>query len=247
MEDWLIIIIGFLAALVSSSIGFGGAMLMAPFLFFVLPPVQAVITTALLASTTNVLILSERREKHFEKRELVRLAVGTAPGMIVGIYLLQSISASAALIVAGATILAGVLLRAFGTRLTSGLPEGAGYAVGAGSGVLATTVGLAALAPAWFLIRNISPSGTRDSLTLYYLCTGAGTLALSIIVIGTGAALPAWWALLGGVASATVGHRIGKGVFEKLSVNREHYVRVALVVLALISLVAISRGIALAL
>lgn len=235
-------LVGLISAFISSAVGFGGAMIMAPLLFFILPPPQAVITTSLLASTTNLLIVTEKREKHFDKGELRRLAIGTLPGMILGIFLLEMISTPAALIITGLAILSGLSFRLFLGKESARLPDAIGYGVGAGSGVLATTTGLAALAPAWFILRNIRASVTRDSLNLYYLFTGLGTFILGITIIGVQASLPPWWSLLGGVVAVIIGHGLGRIVFTRLAGNHERYTKVAILLLVAISLAAISRG-----
>lgn len=226
MEDWIIPLVGLVSAFISSAVGFGGAMIMAPLLFFILPPPQAVMTTALLASITNLLIITEGRKKDFQKEELRRLALGTLPGMLVGIVLLQQISTSVALIVTGAVILLGVSFRLFLKEKARHIPGGVGYGIGLGSGLLATTTGLAALAPVWFVVRNIGASPMRDSLNLYYLFTGAGTFLLGLVVIEIEATMPPWWSLLAGVVAVVVGHQAGRLVFARISQNHQRYTNI---------------------
>lgn len=233
-----------LSGLVGSSLGFGGAMVLAPACFWLLPPAEAVMSVALLSNLTNLLILTERRAKQFDRGELTRLLSATLPGLLLGIALLQTINASWAIALAGATILLGVGLRVLGRRLQLHMPAWPVYPVGAACGVLAGTVGLATLAPAWLLLRRLPPARLRDSLQLYYLIVGLLVMALGALWLGTDALLPAWWVLAGGSIGIGVGHALGQRLFERLARRHALYERLALLALGAIGLISATRGLA---
>lgn len=217
-------------------------MILAPACFWVLPPAEAVMTLLLLSNLTNLLVVSEKREKHFDRPEITKLLASTLPGVIIGLFLLQKINPAVAIILAGVTVLAGVGLKIVAGRLSLKMPAWPIYPVGLSCGVLAATTGLATLAPAWFLLRRLSPAAMRDSLQLYYLIVGVLAFGLGVALIGVSASLPAPWVLIGGAAAITSGYWLGKQIFERLESNRGLYQKAALAALLLVGVACVGRG-----
>lgn len=230
------------SAFTGSALGFGGAMLLAPACFWLLPPAQAVMTLLLLSNLTNLLVVTERRQKSFDRPELRRLLLGTVPGVALGIVLLSRIDQSTAIILAGAVIILGVGLRIPSERLSISVPAWPGYPVGLSCGLMAATTGLAALAPPWLLLRRLSPSAMRDTLQLYYLLVGSGVFIAGVSLLGVSASLPDWWLLVLGALAIGAGYWLGKLVFERLKERKQLYQQVAMVVLLLVGLTCILRG-----
>jgi len=98
-------------SVVQGSIGFGLNLLAAPIVAIVAPEMLpfSLVLIALLSSITNVV-----REHHAVDRFAVRfLVLGAVPGTIVGLLLLNALSATGLAIAAGAVTLLGVVLSVF--------------------------------------------------------------------------------------------------------------------------------------
>jgi len=89
--EWLLIIFCLISAFTGSALGFGGAMLLAPACFWLLPPAEAVMTLLILSNLTNLLVVTEKGEKGFDWLEIKRLLLGTIPGVALGVWLLGSL------------------------------------------------------------------------------------------------------------------------------------------------------------
>jgi uncharacterized membrane protein YfcA len=231
---------------VGSSLGFGGGMILAPVCFFILPPAQAVITIAVFSNLTNIVILTESREKHFRKDELVPLLLITIPGIILGVLLLRDLAAGPVLMLAGLAVLLGVVIRLVVVRYGSvdmEIPALAVYPVGLFNGVLAGCVALAPLAPVWMLLRGVNSSGIRDTLQAYYLTTGTILLIAVLIIIGPSRSLPSWWVFIVATAAIILGSHFGKLSFARLAAHEQGYVKLVMIVLALIGIITLARGI----
>ena len=232
-----------ISGLVGSALGFGGAMILAPACFWVLPPAQAVMTLLLLSNLTNLLVVTERRQKHFDRPEISKLLLSTAPGVVVGIILLQKLDPAIAIILAGLTVLLGVGLKLIAGRLKLTMPSWPVYPVGLGCGVLAATTGLATLAPAWLLLRRLPPASMRDTLQLYYLIIGMSVFVIGVAILGISASLPSLWVLAGGAAAITSGYWLGKRIFERLESHRDAYQKAAIAALLLVGIACVIRGV----
>ena len=242
MDPLILILFCLISGLVGSALGFGGAMILAPACFWVLPPAEAVMTLLLLSNLTNLLVVTERRQKHFDKPEIVKLLLSTLPGIMVGIILLQKLDPAIAITLAGFTILLGVGLKLLAGRLSLTMPSWPVYPVGLSCGILAATTGLATLAPAWLLLRRLPPNSMRDTLQLYYLIVGVLVFVLGVSILGVSASLPPALVLAGGALAIVSGYWAGKHIFEKLQSHQATYQRVALASLFLVGAACVARG-----
>ena len=230
---------------VQSAIGFGFALLVAPAAYAAFPAAEAVTLVILLAIPINLLVLfTERRPRAVEGPTVRAIVLAALPGMAIGAVALDRLDHETLQIALGIVILAGVaaqaaierppqLRRSTGTEVATGLAAGA----------LATSVSVngpvLVLAFTSFGIRG---AALRDSLAAALLGLSLPALAIVLVAVGPGEALPPLWILLGSLPAILAGHRFGAAVFRRLDDGVHH--RAVLVAAGLAGLLSIVTAVA---
>ena len=219
--QWALLALATLAGMtVQSAIGFGFALILAPALFTVLEPAEAVTCLLGLGLVINLAMLfAEKRRHRADRRMIAWLAAGAVPGLIAGSYILAATSKSALQVAVGVVIVAAAFTS---TRKESGDSTEAGIrgglACGAISGTMTTATGLNGPPLVLWISRHMAdPEATRDTIT-------AGLLALNalgvVCLTATGEAdysregLTVLAVLLPAVLA---GHQAGKVLFQRIA------------------------------
>lgn len=225
-------------ALLASATGFGFSLLSAPLLFVLLGPPRAVGVLLLLGVEVNALILAgERRRPRPLLRDCAVLLAWAAPGTVVGVVVLRTLSAVALQLALTAAILATLLLRRL--RPVRRTPLWAAPAAGFASGALttATTTNGPPLI-VYLLGGGHDPARVRDTLTFCFVCLfGLGTLALWLT--GTSEAEPDLGLVAILAPAVLAGQVLGRRAFARLAAG-DRYERVLTGVL----LAAVALGLA---
>ncbi len=176
--QWALLAFATLAGMtVQSAIGFGFALILAPALFTVLEPAEAVTCLLGLGLVINVAMLyAERRPHRADRRLIAWMAAGAVPGLIAGAYILAATSKSALQVAVGVVIIAAAFSSTRRAAGRSSEPSvGGGVACGAISGTMTTATGLNGPPLVIWISRHIADAETtRDTVT-------AGLLALNLL------------------------------------------------------------------
>lgn len=253
MTGWLLLAAATVlaGAFIQSATGFGFALVAGPALFAALAPSDAVSGVLVLGAWLNVLLLfGERRRPSVRAGDLVRLVVGSLPGLGVGLVLLAALPKPGLQVMVGVVVIAAVAVQlragpeAPSPRRTGGpatqLPA---YPIGLVSGVLTTSTGVnGPPLVLWLRTRAGSPEELRDSVTAGLLSLNAA--GLLVLAIAGGSGWPAGGAvpLAAMTALAGVGHYTGREVFVRLDAHR--YDRVLLGLVALAGAASVTAGLA---
>lgn len=162
----------FVGAVVQGSIGFGLNLLAAPVVAIVAPEMLpfSLVLVALLSSLTNV-----AREHHAVDRFATRyLIIGAVPGTVVGLLLLDSLSATGLAIAAGAITLLGVVLSIFSPPIPISGPTS--VSAGFVSNAFGTAVAIGG-PPVALLFQHHPGPTTRATLGAFF----ASSAVLSIV------------------------------------------------------------------
>ena len=219
--QWALLAFATLAGMtVQSAIGFGFALILAPALFTVLDPAEAVTCLLGLGLVINLAMLyAERRPHRADRRMIAWLSLGALPGLIAGAYILAATSKSALQVAVGVVIVAAAFSS---TRRDPGHASepgmGAGLACGAVSGTMTTATGLnGPPLVLWISRHTADPETTRDTIT-------AGLLALNtlgvICLTATGSAdysADALTVLALLLPAVVAGHQAGRLLFARIA------------------------------
>lgn len=220
-----------LGAFVQSATGFGFALVLAPALFAVLSPAEAVTTLLVLGLALNVLVLVDRAGRgRVDWRRLGPVLLAALPGLGLGLLLLRALSKQELQVAVGVAVVlvAGWQLRRRRYLDRPAWPPSAGWAAGLVSGTLTTSISLSGPPLVlWLEARGMAPRDFRTSLAVCFLGLNlAGTVLL--VVAESSAALDAAVVLplLGLVAA---GHLLGAVVFRRLRGDRFYVIVLGLV------------------
>jgi uncharacterized protein len=221
-------------ALLQSATGFGFSLLAAPLLFALLGPPRAVGALLVLGVVLNVLTLaSERRRPRPLPRESALMLAWAAPGTVLGVLVLRSVSALALQLVLTAAILTTLLLR---RRAVHRSPAWAAPLAGFSAGALTTATSTSGPPLITYLLgRGHQPAEVRDTLTFCFICLSV-LGALALWVTGTGEAKPdaGQTALL--VPAVVLGSLIGRRAFARLAAGGRYEPVLTAVLLAAVAL-----------
>src|SRR4051794_39841064 len=227
----------FVGGAAQSATGFGVVLPLAPLLFALEDPPDAVLTIAIAALAHNVLVVvSRRRLLALRSRDAALLVVSALPGVVLGALVVARLPKSTLQIAVGVAILAAVALRAHRPGRARRLDNApAGAAVGLLSGTMTTTVGVnGPPLVVWLRARGAGIVQLRDTLAVVFL-------ALNLVAIvnlaarggttdaGTLAAL---------AAGLVVGHASGLVASTRLSVTTLDRALVGLLLAAALSSIA---------
>jgi uncharacterized membrane protein YfcA len=155
-----------------SATGFGVVLPLAPLLFALEDPPDAVLTIAIAALAHNVLVLATRhRRLELRRRDAALLVAAALPGLVLGALIVASLPKPTMQVVVGATLLAAVGIRAHQPHRAQRINNApAGAAVGLLSGTMTTTV--AVNGPPlviWLRARGATIVELRDTLAAVFL------------------------------------------------------------------------------
>lgn len=215
-------------ATVQTVTGFGFALLAVPSLVLVLPVREAIVVASLLGlGNASLVALSTRG--HADRGTILRLLLGSAAGMPIGLAVLLLLSPDALRVAVGATTVAMAVAVGRGVRAPSH-GSGTDVALGVACGTLATSTGMNGPPLVLYLqSRGLAPTAFRATLSRFFFASGV----LSQVTFGVGGLLDRRALLLAaaGVPAALAGHRLGSALVRRLSPAR--FRRVVLSVLGL--------------
>jgi uncharacterized protein len=230
LADWGgLVTATFVAAAVQGASGFGFAVLATPFFLLFIDPAGAVQIVILLTTVLSAAVL-KGLDCSGTPRLLLRLMLGCAAGLPVGIAGFAFANARAVRLVVGATILAFALLlaplRRPGRPVLVGMSPGRDMAAGAVSGVATALVGMSGPPVLIYLILAAAPVRmVRATLLAFFALSYAATALFHAATVGIPA--PTWLAaafllpfvFLGGLVGRRLGDRLGENAFALLAIG----------------------------
>ena len=218
------------AALLQAAGGFGFAVAATPFYLMLVTPATAVPLVVILCTALSATVLPGIR-RAVVPGLLLRLALGSAAGLPLGILAFRYSDPTLVRAVAGAVVLgfaAGLAALRSGRR---GRPPfrlaggGSDLAAGAVSGAAAALVGMAGPPVLIYLLLTGAASQTiRATLLAFFALLYAVTLAAHAVTLGVpaqswlAAAILLPFAVGGGLVGRPLGDRLGAGGFFRLAV-----------------------------
>lgn len=213
----------FVAGLVQGCTGFGLALVAAPLLMWVSPPVQ-VVPTIILLSTLNTFIVACDARRHIRIRLLAPLLVGGLIGLPLGIHALRIMPGEYI------KILVGLLASAFAAASLAGWRRPVRHEtwalapVGILSGVFGGSTSMGGPPIALFLTNQETPKNVfRGTIVCYFLilnCAAAGLFVRSGLLTWdttAGSAMLAPAMLAGTFVGLRLVRRISEPVFRRFS------------------------------
>ena len=212
----------FAGAAIQSATGFGFALVLGPALFAVLEPREAVTALLVLGVAISVLILfAERRRPPIRWRLVAPLLAGAAPGLALGVVVLEALSKSALQVSLGVCVLAAAVVQARRPEPVGGDGSlAASLAVGFTSGALTTSTSISGPPLVlWLEARGLRPDELRSSLAAAFLPLGVfgGIVVLATAGGGDGVAPGVLLPLL---ALTIAGHFAGAWMFRRIDPAR---------------------------
>lgn len=249
----LVAVATLLGAGLQSATGFGFVLVLGPAMFAVLEPAAALTTLLCLAAALNLLVLfTERRPLQVRRGDLRTLLIASAPGLLVGVLILEALSKPALQVLVGVAIVAAALLQLrFGAparrRAVAGeaphhgsLPETA--ITGLLTGTLTTTTGTNGPPMVLWLQRaGATPHEIRDTLAGAFLVLSlAGALVLAV---AAGEPQQLELDVVGPLlAVLVVGQLLGRLAFERI--DPVHFRQAGLAVVLASGVASIAAGLA---
>ncbi|PUB30121.1 hypothetical protein C8K30_102503 [Promicromonospora sp. AC04] len=231
----------FVSAVLQSLSGFGFALLSAPLLAATIGGAEAVSTIIITGTVCDVAILAMRRSvPRPVGREVWALAGWSVPGMLVGAWLLASLSGAGLQIFVACVVIGAVVLRMRSRE--RGVVVRPAWAVPAGflSGALSTSTSLGGPPSVYYLVhRGLTPHAMRDTLVTVSLVRLPLSVA-TLVIAGTWETYELWFPLVG---AALLGQLVGARAFHVFGSSRyERVVLYLLVASALVSVAALLIG-----
>ena len=225
-----------LGALVQAVSGFGGGLVLAPVLFAVLEPAEAVLSLVVLGiAQTAVMVVAGRR--HVLVAELRALLVAAVPGLAVGVLVLRAAPGEVLRVAVGVSVLAATAVR----TIVAHEPPRRRAAVPVGFLAAALTTSVAINGPPLVLYltaRRVTPAQARATLAATFLALDGASVA-ALAVGGTLAAPPTAAAVTLAVAFPA-GLAVGLRLAERVDANA--YRRATTLLLLVLGVVAIAAG-----
>lgn len=220
------------AAFLGGAAGFGTALVSTPLLLLLGYPLPFVITVNM---SMNMLT---RTSVTFQLRQYVTrrswsLVLGSVPGLVLGVFVLSSISAHLIKFAAGIAVLALTVLMARAINAPPPGPlRGAPLAAGFAGGFLGSTTSLNGMPPVLLLARDkVAPLSFLADLAVYFVLSNA--VALVVLELGHELSYRALFpALLIWLPGSLIGNQIGITVGTRLP---ERLFRWVTIVVAVVS------------
>jgi uncharacterized membrane protein YfcA len=171
-------------AVVQSATGLGLGLVIAPIVFAVLPPPQAVLLVICLTTTLNVaMLLARRGPRAVRWRALAVVLAWSVPGIVAGVAIVRAAPRPALQVAVGVAVIGALALRAWHPHvvLAGRRRAVARGVVGLVAGVLTTTLSTTGPPLAlWLDAEGASPAELRDSLAFAFLVLNTiGVVTLS--------------------------------------------------------------------
>lgn len=198
----------FVGGAAQSATGFGVVLPLAPLLFALEDPPDAVLTIAIAALAHNTLmIVTRRRALAVRRRDAVVIVVAALPGLVAGALVVGSLPKSTLQVVVGVLLLAALAVRVHEPGRARRLDTtAAGAGIGLLSGAMTTTV--AVNGPPlviWLRARGATITQLRDTLAVVFFALNA--VAIVNLLAGDGTTQADELAALG--AGLVLGHAGG--------------------------------------
>ncbi|MGW8526375.1 MULTISPECIES: sulfite exporter TauE/SafE family protein [Nocardiopsidaceae] len=226
------------SAAVQSLSGFGFALLSAPLLTAALGGPQAVSTIMITGTACDIAILAMRRDvPRPAVRETCALALWSAPGMLLGAWLLTALPALGLQVFVACVVIAAVVLRVLSREDGAVLNPVWAAPAGLLSGALSTSTSLGGPPSVYYLVhRGLTPHTMRDTLVALSLVRLPLSVA-ALLFTGAWEVYPLWLPLVG---AALLGQAAGTRAFHRFGHTRyEHIVLGLLTTSAVVSLGAL--------
>lgn len=220
------------AAITQQISGFGFSLLAVPLMALLIGPKEAVAVAAMTGAPTSGLMAIRLRHR-VERPVLVRMLVGAAFGLPLGVVGLRSLPDDPLRVALAAAVLSMVVVLASGYRFRSERPR-TEVAAGFVSGVLNTSIGTAG-PPVVITLQAAAMEQHVFRATTSAFFAGSNLVAVPLILT-TGVASADTW-LAGGVALPTV--FVANALGERLAARVEpHRFRVLVLTLLVVAAVA---------
>ena len=169
-----------LGGIIGGATGIGAIMIAMPILTMVLAPGDAVLVSCLVGLYGCIhLALAYRRDCKWA--DIRDLGIGVVPGCVVGVLALKIASVRSLELMISVMLAVFVLLRLLRGTARQRLPESAplGVAAGAACGFVAASVAMVG-APLgiYALLRQWEPNRARGNMSVLYVFTGVGAVAM---------------------------------------------------------------------
>lgn len=218
----------FIAALLQATNGFGFAVLAVPFFLLLVPAGQAIQLIVILSLAISLAMIPRLRHA-IEFGLLVRLAIGSAAGLPLGLIVFGYSNPTIVRLAAGAVIVLFAAMlgwnryrqRPLSVPIHRGLDLGAGTVAGVATGL----VGMPGPPLLIYLMLTAAPMlAVRGTLIAFFVLVYAVTLASDVVFLGVPAAdwaiaaslLPLTWA--GGIVGLSIAERLNETVAAMLAI-----------------------------
>ncbi len=233
-----------IGAALQSATGFGFSLVVAPSLFHVLDPGQALTAMVVLTLALSLLMLfAERRRPAIRTREVALMVACAVPGLIAGVLVLGLLNKPTLQVAVGMVVVVAAVAEAVTFARAARGPAAAPWPAGPAAfmtGALTTTTGInGPPLLLWFQRLGATPGEVRDSLAACFALLGilSALVLLSAGRLDLGSVSVPWLALL--IALIAVGRPAGRQVFLRLHPDRFRTAGMVLAVIAgLASIVA---------
>ena len=223
MTIWAVGIVVFcVAGLVQGCTGFGMALVAAPCLMLLMPPVTAVCTIVLM-STVNTFFVAMHARRHIRVRLVGPLALGGVMGIPFGIWTLQVVDPPLIKVLVGAFVMAFALLLLSGWRRPLEHPRWSLIPVGMASGLLGGSTSMGGPPVILFLANQETPKDAfRGNISCYFFTVNCFGIAMFLakglleaqVALQAAVFLPAM--LLGTYGGVALAKRVPEGLFRKV-------------------------------
>jgi uncharacterized membrane protein YfcA len=228
----------FAAALLRGFTGFGFAAAAVPMLSLLMPPAQVVPLVLLLQTAVGLPDL-RAAARLCDWRSIRWLVVGMIVGTPAGLVVLHALSPATARLAIGLLLAAGVLMLAFGRRISEPVSRPTTIAVGLASGIMNGLAAIPGPPVVAFFLAMPHPAGVvRASSIVFFAMTSATALAPLALHGAVGRTELIWAALA--LPCLFGGSRLGARFFHHA--RPQHHRWTALAVLGALAVLLIARA-----
>jgi uncharacterized protein len=183
-------IIVLIASFIRTISGFGFALVATPLMALVIDPKNAVIISFLLGMAAGLMVFSHVR-RHVDKKRVFYLGLGAVPGIVLGTYLLVSLSSSTIKLWIAIVVLVSTIPLLLGRSFQFDHDRTGCLVTGMVGGVLSASTSMGGPPIVLYLLnQGLSKEKFVATTTAYFMVTGVVSLiSLSIGGVMTGEAL----------------------------------------------------------
>jgi uncharacterized membrane protein YfcA len=179
-----------IAAFIRAISGFGFALVATPLMTLVIDPKNAVIISFLLGMAAGLMVLSQVR-RHVDTRKVFYLGLGAVPGIVLGTYVLISLSSNTIKLWIAIVVLVSTIPMLLGRSIHFTHDKIGCLCTGMVGGVLSASTSMGGPPVVLYLLNQGLPKEKFvATITTYFMVTGVVSLiSLSIAGVMTGEAL----------------------------------------------------------